>query len=62
MSRTKKPLKSKPDNDLTSILSVRVSPADEALLDQITQAHPHARRGAIAREALRRGLAAMSAR
>jgi hypothetical protein len=54
--------KTKPDLDnLTALISLRVSPADVILLNQVTAQHAYAKRGEIAREALRRGLAALQA-
>lgn len=47
------------DGVLDKTLTIRVTPADEDLLDEVTKDHPLARRGAVAREALRRGLESM---
>lgn len=43
------------------VVSVRVAQADVALLEEVAGRHKYARRGAVAREALRRGLAMMRA-
>lgn len=50
-----------PENDenLTETITIRVTPADAAQLREVTAHHRLATRGAVAREALRRGLAAM---
>lgn len=52
MTKTKAP-------KLEGFVSIRLPPADVELLDAVTRMHPLARRGAVAREALRRGLMAM---
>lgn len=42
-------------------LTIRLTSADEQLLDEITRSHKLAKRGAVAREAMRRGLASLGA-
>ena len=49
------------DNELTEILTIRVSLSDIELLDELTARHTYAKRGSVARDALRRGLEAMKA-
>jgi hypothetical protein len=48
-------------DDLTETITVRITPTDEAQLAAVVSKHPLARRGAVAREALRRGLASLEA-
>jgi hypothetical protein len=42
-------------------LTIRMTTADEELLTEITRSHKLAKRGAVAREAMRRGLASLRA-
>jgi len=59
-----KKAKAAPNKDpdaLTRLVTVRVTPRDVEQLEATTKQHPLAKKGAVAREALRRGLAALHA-
>lgn len=59
-SKQKPSVPSVDDRRLTALLRLRLSKADARALDELMARHPLARRSAVAREALRRGLAAMA--
>lgn len=51
----------KSTTDLDQLLTIRVSAGDLRLLGELTDSHAYAKRGTIARDALRRGLEAIQA-
>lgn len=62
MPKTTKQKPTAPTDDrLTQFVRVRLTKTDANALDAEVARHPLARRAAVAREALRRGLAAMAA-
>lgn len=59
---TKKTTTKGGEDELTEVLTIRVSPGDLELLDEVLRQQAiRPKRGAIAREALRRGLESLKA-
>jgi hypothetical protein len=61
MSKSTGPKNSRAGDGLTAFVGVPVTPADAELLDVVAARNPLARRGAVVRQALRRGLASLEA-